>query len=109
MNKSTALRRIATALDALYRHGPYGNTPFSCTQLVLAGVDYPLADAYWDLLMADCSDYGSCLATLRLTSIGYPVPYPEELFEQRLLMLAWLHEMVRSGEFSRITHYKFTK
>lgn len=99
-------RSLLNAIDDAADLVESGERPHTCTALIKAGVPQDLVRRYWDVLMSfDGQDDFTLECRLHRVqgnySVGFePVPYfrSPEARDHRLLMLAWLYEMVRSGD-----------
>lgn len=103
-------RSLLNAIDDAADLVESGELPHTCTALIKAGVPQDLVRRYWDVLMALDDGLEDFVLETRLGrlhraqgnySVGFePVPYyrSPEARDHRLLMLAWLYEMVRSGD-----------
>ena len=97
--KAKLLKAILAAGDDLVVKG---YSFYTCHLLNRHGVSQETQTDYFDVLFYhDMESPNWCEVRARLSEMGYPIALDNE-YETRLLMLAWFHEMVRTGEFDRI-------
>ncbi len=96
------LRQILQAGETLAVADYKGICSFTCFRLADAGVSDGVVDAYWNGLFADPAvthdNLYYSVARNCFEALGHKLSL-HELSDAQLMMLAWLHEMVRSREF----------
>lgn len=94
-------QQIARTGDTMALHG-VGN--YTCCELRRKQVSYRHRQNYWNGIFSVGGSYGSCVES-RNTMVGMPnwdsADAANGYFEQRMMMLAWFYEMVRSGEYDK--------
>lgn len=96
----------------------YNHHHYSCHALMKAGASSDFSNQYWHRLMRNhtkrmpkdfpqCGSLESAMFWYDYYDKGYYLPWRtfSENRKHRMMMLAWLHEMVRSGEFYNIADH----
>lgn len=113
MKRSTLLTTVipVAAAELLAEELTDTGYSYTCHALRDAGAPADFVDLYWYVLMEDPAHKSSprdcSTAEQRLEALGYHRCRGGKELQTRLMMLAWLHEMIRSGEFTKITGFKF--
>lgn len=110
MKRSFALSRIRSAGEHIALCA-FPERTYSCNVLSNFGLDALGAHYWWVLMDAHGQQAPRLLLENRVRHELGEEDWgndPEDLRAVRLTLLAWLHEMVRSGEFTRITGFKFS-